>query len=138
MHPLQHKMITQVKLADDKMAILFICTDGEVKALADAVCCSSTWIEHVSLPALGFPAFVHSVESIDMPDYGSPGAYEVIQYYGLKITTDKGDILIDYRNESNGYYSGNLVWPDNDESFWGGVHGQNISTEQWQDLTEDI
>jgi hypothetical protein len=44
--------------------------------------------------------------------------------------------VIDYRNESNGYYGGELCWPD--DHFYGGVHGQNVSTEQWVDVTEDI
>lgn len=30
---------------------------------------------------------------------------------GFKVTTDKGVIVIDYRNASNGYYGGSLSWP---------------------------
>lgn len=35
--------------------------------------------------------------------------------------------------ESNGYYGGNLVWPDADDSpyYYGGVFGQNVSNNQW-------
>jgi hypothetical protein len=63
--------------------------------------------------------------------------YEIIAFYGLKITTDKGDIIIDYRNSSNGYYGGNLSWP-NDNYFYRGVFGQNVSTEEWKPLIADI
>lgn len=54
------------------------------------------------------------VEHIEMPDLGDiPTVYEPavdsVRYYGLKITTDKGRAVIDYRNDSNGYYGGNLV-----------------------------
>ena len=56
--------------------------------------------------------------------------------YGVKITTDKGHIVIDYRNASNGYYGGNLSWPD-DSYFYGGVHGQNESNEEWVDIEGD-
>ncbi len=131
------KKITQIKIADDKEAILFICEDGDVKARCDAECCSHTWIEHIELPALGFPALVVAVDDLDLP--GSDDnhqEYECLQVYGLKITTDKGDLIIDYRNSSNGYYGGDLIWPD--DGFYGGVYGQNISNENWIDVTNDI
>jgi len=131
------KKITQIKIADDKEAILFICEDGEVKVRCDADCCSHTWVEHIELPALGFPALVVAVDDLDMPDLGSPDEYDVIAYYGCKITTDKGDLVIDYRNSSNGYYGGNLSWPD-DSYFYGGVYGQNNSTENWIDVASDV
>ena len=34
-----------------------------------------------------------------------------VEFYGLSIKTDKGEIVIDYRNSSNGYYGGSLCWP---------------------------
>ncbi len=42
-----------------------------------------------------------------------------------------GACVIDYRNESNGYYGGDLVWPGKAHHFYGGVYGQNVSTERW-------
>ena len=33
-----------------------------------------------------------------------------VQYYGLKITTERGRAMIDYRNDSNGYYGGWIEW----------------------------
>ena len=131
------KKITQIKIADDKEAILFICEDGEVKVRCYADGCSHTWVEHIELPALGFPALVVSVNYLDMPDLGPSDECDVIAYYGCKITTDKGDLVIDYRNSSNGYYGGSLSWPD-DSYFYGGVYGQNNSTENWIDVASDI
>jgi hypothetical protein len=32
--------------------------------------------------------------------------------YRFRIMTDKGQILIEYRNSSSGYYGGSLSWPD--------------------------
>jgi len=54
---------------------------------------------------------VSAVEDLEMPDLGNiPGKYredvDEVQYYGLKITTDKGRCTLDYRNDSNGYYGG--------------------------------
>lgn len=127
------KTITGMKIADDKHAILFQTTDGDVVAQTDGDCCSFTWIESVELPARGFPAVVQSVTDLDMPSLGNTDEWQEISYYGCKVTTDKGDIVIDYRNESNGYYGGNLSWPDNDY-YYGGVHGQNVSTNKWVDI----
>jgi hypothetical protein len=135
-HCLVGKTIEKIKIATDKKALLFVTDCGEIIARADGDCCSSTWIEHMELPAMGFPAKVTAVEDLDMPDLGSPDEYEVIAYYGCKITTDKGVIVIDYRNESNGYYGGNLAWPD--DHFYGGVYGQNVSDDDWKDVDRDI
>lgn len=130
------KTLTGLQLYDDKIAINFLTTDGPIKASCDADCCSFTWVEHIELPALGFPAKVLSVEDLDMPDLGDMENCDVVAYYGFKVTTDKGEITIDYRNDSNGYYGGNLTWDD--EEHYGGVSGQNDSTENWVDVTKDI
>jgi hypothetical protein len=132
------KTINAIKLADDKEAILFVTDAGEIIARCDADCCSSTWVEHIELPAKGFPAMVLAVDDLDLPgsDNSHP-EFDCLQVYGCKITTDKGEIVIDYRNSSNGYYGGNLSWPD-DKYFYGGVYGQNVSKMVWVDVTADI
>lgn len=130
------KTINSVKIAKDKEALLFITDAGDIKVLCDADCCSSTWIEHMELPALGFPALVIMAEDLEMPDLGDMKGCDVVAYYGFKITTDKGELVIDYRNDSNGYYGGNLSWPD-DDYFYGGVYGQNVSDEEWLDVEAD-
>lgn len=122
------KTLSKVELATDKKAIRFT-VDGEtVIAKCDGDCCSSTWIESVELPAGGFPAKILAAHDLDLPDQEADGG--LIQFYGLKLTTDKGDFVLDYRNESNGYYGGNLSWPG--EHHYGDVFGQNDSTEEWE------
>lgn len=134
---LDDKIIIGIELSEDKEAIRFLILNEEaIIARCDADCCSHTWIEHVELPAMGFPAKVLKVESLDLPGVPDPSEDEVINVYGLKITTDKGDLIIDYRNSSNGYYGGSLSWPD-DKYFYGGVYGQNISNEKWVPLLAD-
>lgn len=129
------KTVQQVKIADDKKALLFVCDDGEHIVKIDGDCCSDSWIEHVELPALGFPAEVLSVSNLDLPgSCENHSDYECLAVYGCKISTDKGDMVIDYRNSSNGYYGGDIVWPD--EYFYGGVYNQNVSSLQWVDIEE--
>jgi hypothetical protein len=131
------KTIQSIKIADDKLALNFITDAGEVVVNVDADCCSYTWVEHVELPALGFPAVVISADDLEMPDLGDQEGCDVVRYYGFKIITDKGEIIIDYRNDSNGYYGGNLSWPD-DSYHYGGVYGQANSKHNWVELNKDI
>jgi len=128
------KTVTDMKIAEDKKAILFITTEGELIVRADGDCCSSTWVENINTPPMGFPAKILTIENLDMPNKETKTEdCEVIAYYGCRITTDKGDIDIDYRNSSNGYYGGNLSFPG-DDYFYGGVYSQNVSNNDWKDI----
>ncbi len=137
-HILEGKTLIGIDLAKDKLAMRFAVEGSEpIVAKADGDCCSSSWIEHVELPAGGFPAKVVGVEDIDLPgSVDNHAEHDCLKVYGLKISTDRGDIVIDYRNASNGYYGGNLSWPG--EYFYGGVHGQNVSEEQYETLNRDV
>lgn len=131
-----NKSIVDVKIAADKEAMLFVTDCGQhLVVRVDADCCSNTWIESVEMPALGLPFTILSCEDLDMGRENEEIDYDYIQYYGAKIVTTKGEMVIDYRNSSNGYYGGNIVWPG-DEYFYGGVHGQNVSDEEWIDIEE--
>ena len=150
-NPLIGKVIRAVFLASDGAAIRFDLEGGESLIVrADGDCCSHSWIEEVQNVEQLIGTAVVSVEDVDLPEptktptkseYGGEvenryGHYEEeMQYYGCKITTQKGYALIDYRNSSNGYYGGNLAWPG--EYFYGGVHGQNGSIDEveWKEVT---
>lgn len=127
------KTITGMKIAADKEALLITTTDGDCVVRVDGDCCSHTWIEHIELPALGFPAQVTSVDDLDMNKEADETDGEYIQFYGCKISTDRGEIVIDYRNSSNGYYGGSIHWPD-EQYYYGGVFGQNVSKEEWVEI----
>jgi hypothetical protein len=124
------KTLKGVKLAKDKEAILFVCDNENIVVKCDADCCSHTWVESIETPARGFPATVLSVEDIVLNDDKDNHGGE-LAFYGLKIVTESGDIIIDYRNESNGYYGGSLSWPG--EDHYGGVYGQNNSKQEWEE-----
>ena len=129
-NPLVGKTLVGVDVADDKRAMRFRLSDGSgVVVKADGDCCSDTWIESVEMPT-EIPATVLSVENIDLPgSCVSHPEYDCLQVYGLKVVTDKGTMIVDYRNSSNGYYGGNLAWPG--EYFSGDVYGQNKSKYAW-------
>lgn len=128
------KTIQAVYLSQDREAIKFVLDNGdEVIARCDGDCCSYTWIESVELPSL--PAHVRSAEDVDLPETASvhETSVDCVAYYGLKLVTSTGHLIIDYRNNSNGYYGGSLVWPG--DYFYGGVYDQNGSTEGWVKLS---
>ena len=129
------KTLLGMQLAEDDQAIRFLIANGpEIVAQCDGDCCSHTWVEHIELPALGFPALITAVDNLDLPgsEENHPD-HDCLAVYGLKISTDKGEIIIDYRNSSNGYYGGNISWPD--ERHYGGVYGQNNSNFKWKEIT---
>ena len=127
-HPLEGKTITGIKIADDKEALKFETMEGDVIAIAYGDCCSTTWVEHVDLPARGFPAVVQSVEDLSLDKEDEEREWTFIQFYGLKIVTNNGDIIIDYRNESNGYYGGSL-------EFEGWAHHERTDEDaKWRNL----
>ena len=135
-HQLVGKKIVGIDLADDQMAVRFRLSGGEeIVAKCDADCCSQTYIEDINLPVQGLPAIVLSVDNVDFLDKEVQTDGDVTQFYACKIATTSGEILIEYRNGSNGYYGGSLAWPG--DSFYGGVHGQNISEMVWVPL-EDV
>jgi hypothetical protein len=72
-------------------------------------CCSETWIEHLEMPNNIIGATILDIENIDLPEKEKTIPAEgVHKFYRTIIKTDKGDIDIEYRNESNGYYGGSL------------------------------
>lgn len=131
------KNIVSMKIAADNEAILFVTDGGEsLVAKVDADCCSHTWVESIELPAKGFPFTVEDVQDLDMgKEPLSDDSFECLQFYGAKIITSSGDMVIDYRNESNGYYGGSICWPG-DGYFYGGVYSQNVSDEEWVEIRD--
>lgn len=135
-HTLDDRIIESMKIATDKMAVLFNTDDGERIAKTDGDCCSQSWIENIELPVNGFPAKVLSVEDLGFSkEFNTEDDW--IKYYAFKITTDKGTILIEYRNSSNGYYGGDLIFDCDTRCYYGGVWGQNQSSLEWTDIKDN-
>ena len=133
-NPLVGKKVLAVYLAEDGGAIKFDIEGADpIIARADGDCCSHSWIEYVETPE-NMLGTVTAVEDIDMPKESvwDADGYELTQFDGCKIATEKGSSLIDYRNGSNGYYGGSLEWPGH--YFYGGVFGQNVSKQSWKKI----
>lgn len=96
-----------------------------------ADCCSSTWWDGIDDENNLIGGIVINAEDIPMPErpcrncgsrHSHTGAvpfrkyesnpHDVVAYYGVKITTDRGIAVIDFRNDSNGYYGGDYELVD--------------------------
>lgn len=94
----------------DKTTIIVRCSDGDFKYVAEGDCCSVSWVEHMENVSELIGATILSVESVErssgMTEKEIEEKHECLDVYGDKAITDKGYFILEYRNESNGYYSG--------------------------------
>lgn len=111
MHQLVGRTINGISVSEGEALMVFDTNLGPVAYLTEGDCCSSTWFADV----LGVQALlggtVAKAEAVAMPTPEvSDGRErdESDQYYGVRITTDKGRADIVYRNSSNGYYGGSI------------------------------
>src|SRR3990167_6456995 len=106
---------------------------GDDPLVLEAVgdCCSSSWIEHLEMPADidGATFYGEHKESDEVSawdnhecrkcehqemweegDSGCKGGcgHDSLQVYNTRFPTSRGDIVVEYRNDSNGYYGGSL------------------------------
>lgn len=106
-----------VELSEDRQHLTLRFADGEDRYRADGDCCSSTWVEHLTVPDLGDGALVTGIKDSNWNSTpATPEQYEesrkhqewlgVLVVYQSAIVTTKGEVIIEYRNDSNGYYGG--------------------------------
>lgn len=141
-HILLGKTLERIEITEDRKAIRFISEGQALVARCDADCCSYTWVEDFLNPNALIGSPITEVNNLDLPENlqgptKTENYEEKMHYYGIQIKTAKGTATIAYRNSSNGYYGGSLIFPD--EHFWGGVYEQNIADEtDWQVLAESF
>lgn len=103
-------IIENVIATSDQLRL--VSTDGhEVLVELEGDCCSRSFFDNYSLiDARGLMG--ERLVSIEDVGRGEPendpykGGCDVIEYHALIIRTDRQSITIDWRNDSNGYYSG--------------------------------
>lgn len=105
--------IVDLQREGDNLVLLTLSNEPDIVLTPYGDCCSTTWIESIDLTEPLLYAVIKKIEDIDMPDGPHVGTInhpnvDVVSYYGLRITTNKGISVIDYRNDSNGYYGGYL------------------------------
>lgn len=108
-NPLPGRKVTGVFRDQSNETIWFDTDKGPIVFVTGGDCCSQTWIAHISGVDALLGSTVGKVEDIDMPDADDDmEGRDCVRFYGMQMTTDKGIFLVEYRNESNGYYGGSL------------------------------
>jgi len=104
------KPLVSVVVSDDKERVVFAFADGsEARFRVEGDCCSSSWIEHVDVPPAAIGQELTGVNDALAERREERENYEVLQVYKTTFHTACGDIVLEYRNSSNGYYGGYLV-----------------------------
>lgn len=110
------KKIAGVKVSSDQSTIIFTFQDGFSRSFGVAGdCCSYSWIEHLEMPtsvegATLTGAYDSAPITQDHSEHDEEKSTDPhIQVYNTVFTTDRGEIVLEYRNSSNGYYGGYLV-----------------------------
>ena len=87
--------------------------DGSEHFYVEGDCCSHSWIEHFSVPNDLEGATILEVTELHLGAEDNVDGHEYLQSYETCFRTNRGDITLEYRNSSNGYYGGYLVWENN-------------------------
>lgn len=112
------KVLSSVTLSPDKETVTFRCTDGEDYAFGvQGDCCSVSWIEHLEMPDNVLNATVTQILRAEMDGTDKlmncredgTREHESLAVYNTTFRTDRGDIVLEFRNSSNGYYGGYIV-----------------------------
>ena len=113
-----NKPLESVELSPGEDEIIFSFQDGsKIRFGVVGDCCSKSWIEHLEKPYDLLGATITSIEDSsgvpwDGHECGEESSYtracghEHLQVYNTKFETNKGTIVLEYRNDSNGYYGG--------------------------------
>jgi len=109
--PLAEKHLASVEVSEDKERLTFHLDDGRsITYHAEGDCCSQSWIEHLTVPPDIAGAEITGYAETDMGEFVED--YDTIRVYQTSFQTAKGEIIVEYRNSSNGYYGGWLDGPD--------------------------
>lgn len=107
------RKIATVELDEDKEVLTLALSDGTLIGRAEGDCCSHSWVEHLTVPPDVAGATIQGYSESDEVEENRGEEYsdsELTQVYHSAIQTDRGEIIIEYRNESNGYYGGWMSW----------------------------
>jgi len=92
-------------------------------------CCSETWFADIVGRDNLIPNEIIGVRFLSVPSVeDNRSRQDVDDFYGVRLSTSKGDCDIIYRNSSNGYYGGSsslskvefssLIWKEITEDTW--------------------
>lgn len=86
-------------------------TEGghEIWLQVDGDCCSYSWVETIDLDQGVIGSKILGWDSISIGDCIAREGQDCVQAYELRLHTEKGDVVVAFRNDSNGYYGGYVL-----------------------------
>ncbi len=121
MKELINSVVSSVEINRDKTLIKFNTDKGSFTYYTYGDCCSNSWMEHVSglNELIGHEVISTSEVDLDrvleLDEYGYTD--NCLEIYNSIACTAKGRFVIEYRNESNGYYGGSLDLVDPNDKW---------------------
>ena len=113
--PLYGRPLALVEHDSDWVKFTFLDDGGPVRYKTYGDCCSTTWIEHITIPDGIVGTAIFAATEPELPPHPSSEVIpeeeqygDVTQVYHTALATNVGHIIIEYRNSSNGYYGGSL------------------------------
>lgn len=109
------RKLARVVLHPKKEGITFVFQDEFKRSFSvDGDCCSRSWIEHLEMPGDINGATLLDVQDSapitqDHAEHDEENGGDSIEVYNTAFKTDRGEIILEYRNSSNGYYGGYLT-----------------------------
>ena len=111
MKHLINEYVTGLRISDDQEYLAIDTPDAMIVYQAVGDCCSETWFAYIINVKALINATVKRVENLELPNYnlddGRCRQNEDVAY-GIRLTTNKGETDIIYRNSSNRYYGGSV------------------------------
>lgn len=110
------RVLLSARMDGDDVVLRF--ADGTKRYRPEGDCCSESWVEHLTVPDLGRGSKVLRVSESDgvdatpaekaSTDASRDYPTDCLRVYHTAIATERGEVVIEYRNDSNGYYGGSL------------------------------
>lgn len=105
---LKGRPLNEVCLDARKERIAFIFEDGTIDYFqVEGGCCSNSWVEHFTLPDKLKGKAIVDVTQTYLGSTERPEDY--LKSYETRFRTSHGDIVLEYRNSSNGMYGAELT-----------------------------
>lgn len=98
--------VEKLYVTPGEQVLYFVCKDKQVALSAEGDCCSSSYFNDINGIDALIGGKVLEIKEVDCPRAAIESDCELVQFYGIKIVTNKGYVDIVFRNESNGYYGG--------------------------------
>lgn len=100
---------TIIKCSMTEDQLIFDTYEGErIIYETEGDCCSETWIEHLTVPDLRDGAQVVAVSESETVEDPNDEHDDLVQVYHIAFVTMVGEVIVEFRNGSNGYYGGSL------------------------------